>query len=74
MKSSIITHLAAAVGLPLLVLWGDSVETVWRPQGKKMTILKNAKGLQGIPVSRVLDELTRLLQAAFDPAAQGGNW
>src|SRR5439155_1756300 len=56
-----ITHLAAAVGLPLLVLWGDSVEPVWRPQGGKSTLLKDAKGLREISVARVFNELERLV-------------
>ena len=31
-----ITHLAAAVGLPGVVLWGASVETVWRPRSERI--------------------------------------
>jgi heptosyltransferase-3 len=34
-----ITHLAAALGLPGVVLWRDSVEAVWRPRSERMKIL-----------------------------------
>jgi len=57
-----ITHLAAAVGLPALVLWGESVEAVWRPQGGQLTILKAAGGLNEMDSSTVLDRLLRLLR------------
>jgi len=56
-----ITHLAAAVGLPLLVLRGDSVGAVWCPKGGKSTLLKDVKGLRKIPVARVLEENERLV-------------
>jgi heptosyltransferase-3 len=32
-----ITHLAAAVGLPCVVLWADTREEIWRPQGERVT-------------------------------------
>ena len=34
-----ITHLAAAAGLSTIVLWGDTNESVWKPQGN-VTVLK----------------------------------
>ena len=57
-----ITHLAAAVGLPVLVLWGDSAEAVWRPQGERVIILKDAKNLADLSVSEVLKQIAQLLR------------
>ncbi len=62
-QDSGISHLAAAVGLPCLVLWGDSVEEIWRPQGGRVLILKNADGLKAMSVEKVAAELTRVLTA-----------
>jgi ADP-heptose:LPS heptosyltransferase len=56
-----ITHLAAALGLPALVLWADSVEEVWRPQGERLKILREAQGIGSISVERVMQELSALL-------------
>jgi heptosyltransferase-2 len=56
-----ISHLAAAMRLPVLVLWGDTNECVWRPRGERVTVLRSPKGLQGLPVERVLDQLQGFL-------------
>jgi ADP-heptose:LPS heptosyltransferase len=56
-----ITHLAAAVGLPGLVLWGESVAAVWRPLSEGMIILREPGGLAQLPVARVRDQLDALL-------------
>ena len=55
-----ITHLAAAVGLPCVVLWADTLEEVWRPQGESLAVLKDITGVQAISVERVLNELCKL--------------
>lgn len=57
-----ITHLAAAVGLPGLVLWGDTIETVWRPQSARLKILRDPGGLPQLPVTTVRAELENLLR------------
>jgi heptosyltransferase-2 len=62
-----LSHLAAALGLPCVILWGDSVETVWRPQSDRCIILRDAHGLPELPVSRVLSALLRLVEAAAPP-------
>jgi heptosyltransferase-2 len=54
-----ISHLAAAVGLPGIVLWGNSVEAVWRPPHEEITVLKNPGGIQMITVEEVLARLKR---------------
>ena len=58
-----ISHLAAALGLPVLVLWGETKENVWCPRGERVTLIRSPEGLQGLPVERVLDHLGRFLPA-----------
>ena len=55
-----ISHLAAAVGVPALVLWGGSIEEVWRPQGERVVIVREEGGLGALTVERVRAELSRL--------------
>jgi len=55
-----ISHLAAAVGLPGLLLWGDSVEEIWRPPSDKMVVLRHPAGLEHLPVSEVFHGLSNL--------------
>ena len=57
-----ISHLAAALGLPGLVLWGDTVEEIWRPPHEKISVLKKPGGLKTISVERVIQALERLLE------------
>lgn len=49
-----ITHLAAALGVPTLALWGPSNERIWRPLHPQATILKCAEGLENLTVDQVL--------------------
>jgi heptosyltransferase-3 len=56
-----ISHLAAALGLPGLILWGDTIEEIWRPPHQTISILKNPGGLNKISVEQVIRELERLL-------------
>jgi len=56
-----ITHLAAALGLAGLVLWGETNENVWRPGGGRMILLRHPKGLGAIAVESVLERLVQLL-------------
>ena len=48
-----ISHLAAAVGLPVLVLWGPTSFDVWRPLGNAVEVIQHPNGLPGIEVSMV---------------------
>jgi heptosyltransferase-3 len=57
-----ITHLAAAVGLPCVVLWADTLEAIWRPQGDRLVVLKEITGIQAIRAEQILRELNRLLK------------
>jgi heptosyltransferase-2 len=55
-----ISHLAAALGLPGVILWGDSAEAVWRPVSDRCILLRDPRGLAGISVSQVLEALESL--------------
>jgi heptosyltransferase-2 len=56
-----ITHLAAALGLPTLCLWGPTNENIWRPLGPKVHLLRapgGDLGSLGVPaVYSVLESL-----------------
>jgi len=56
-----ITHLAAALGLPTLVLWADAVEGIWRPQGERLALIREVAGICSISVERVAKELSLML-------------
>jgi ADP-heptose:LPS heptosyltransferase len=56
-----ITHIAAALGLPCVVLWPETDEAIWRPQGSRVVLLKERRGLRALDVDWVFRELTRLL-------------
>jgi len=59
-----ITHLAAAVGLPGLVLWGPSNDVVWRPRSERMKILRGSPGLASLPVEKVVAGVREMLSEA----------
>lgn len=52
-----VTHLAAALDLPGLVLWGETDFTTWRPQSPRMKILRAPAGLEALPVAAVGEAL-----------------
>ena len=56
-----ITHLAAALDLPGLVVWGETNLAVWRPQSGRMNILRDPGGLGTLPVAAVWRELQPFL-------------
>jgi len=56
-----ISHLASALGLPGVALWGDSIEAVWRPRSDRWLVLRDPAGLSALPVSRVLTAAKSLL-------------
>lgn len=58
-----ISHLAAALGLPGIVLWGNSIEQIWRPPHEPVAILKNLGGIRLIPVEQVLAKLNAIAAA-----------
>ncbi len=58
-----ITHLAAAVGLPCLVLWGPSNQHIWRPRGHPILMVRDDCGLPGLPCDTVWEILRRQLSS-----------
>lgn len=60
-----ITHLAAALGVPSLVLWGPTDPSVWRPRGENILVLQDDTGLPGLATDSVWEVLRqRLLHPA----------
>lgn len=62
-----ITHLASAAGVSNLVLWGESVEEIWRPRSAKTTILREARGLKALTTARVFEEAVSKFEGAALP-------
>lgn len=54
-----ISHLAAALGISVVILWGDTIEEIWRPPHEQVTIVKSIGGLNSIAVNQVAAELGR---------------
>lgn len=59
-----ISHLAGALGLPGIVLWGNTVEEIWRPPQDRVIVLKHPAGLRMISISQVMEKLKILLSDA----------
>ena len=53
--------MAAAVDIPAIVLWGETVEDIWRPTNEKVVIVKKSGGLAAIEIEDVIVELQRTL-------------
>jgi heptosyltransferase-3 len=64
-----ISHLAAALGLRGIVLWGDTPEEVWRPPSPCVQILKHKHGLDQLPAETVFAQILQL-GFAHDAAAK----
>ena len=56
-----ITHLAAAVGLTGLALWGDTNQAVWHPRSPGFHVLRSADGLTHLSPETVFTVLRNLL-------------
>jgi len=59
-----VTHLAAALDLPGLALWGETDLTTWRPQSPRLKILRHPGGLEALPVPAVWAALRSFALAA----------
>ena len=55
-----ISHLAAALGLPGIVLWGVTAEEIWRPPSENMVVLRHPAGLAQLAVTTVIETLDKL--------------
>jgi heptosyltransferase III len=58
-----ISHLAAAVGLPCLLLWGGTAEQIWRPPSEKVVVVQHPGGLAQLQVEQVLKSCQRMMSA-----------
>ena len=54
--------LAAAVGLRSLILWGETDEAIWRPQGDALMVVRDSSGLAELSVPVVINQLEQLLK------------
>ena len=53
-------HMAAAFGVPSVVIFGDSDPAIWGPWRTPAEVISAPTGIAGIRVEQVLDALTRL--------------
>jgi heptosyltransferase III len=60
-----ISHLAGAVGLTSLILWGATNEVIWRPRNAKVTILRSPQGLGHLSVQKVIERIHELFAKSF---------
>lgn len=56
-----ISHLSAALGLPGILLWGESLEEIWRPPSDKVRVLKGNSGLASLGLGEVLEAVADLM-------------
>lgn len=52
-----LSHLAAALGIRTFVLWGPTNETIWRPVGDSVTILRCGERFEAVEPSAVLHQV-----------------
>ena len=57
-----ITHLAAAIGLPTLALFGPTSPSVWAPRGRQVVVL-HEQPISNLTVETVLEAANRLLRS-----------
>jgi ADP-heptose:LPS heptosyltransferase len=50
-------HLAGALGVPTIVLYGPTSPLIWKPLGPKVTAVEAVGGLEGISVDRVIEAM-----------------
>src|SRR3984957_14988407 len=53
-------HMAAAFGIPVVVVFGSSDAAIWHPWRTASEVVQGAAGIQSIPDRQVLDALERL--------------
>lgn len=61
-----ITHLAAALGVPGVALWGESRAEHWRPRSDGFRLIHSRTGLAQLPVDGVVEVVVARL-ATLDP-------
>ena len=55
-----ISHLAAALGVPSILLWGDTDEAIWRPPHEHVSVIRGSHGLESITVENVANQIGRV--------------
>jgi heptosyltransferase III len=60
-----ISHLAAAVGLRSVLLWGHTRPEIWQPRNDGVILVRAASGLEDLSV----DEVSRAIRAQFGMSA-----
>jgi heptosyltransferase-2 len=55
-----ISHLAAALEIPCVLLWGESAAAIWKPPSDTVRLVRHAGGLQELPVEEVFTSILRL--------------
>ena len=64
-------HMAAAFGLPVVVLFGSSDPEIWAPWKTEAVVLTSPQGIAAIPVERVIQAIASLHPvAALQPQPQ----
>jgi ADP-heptose:LPS heptosyltransferase len=53
-------HMAAAFGLPVVVIFGSSDPAIWHPWRTASVVVQNAAGIQSVAEQQVLDALERM--------------
>ena len=56
-----VTHIASALGLPTLVLWGSSREAIWRPLGENVRVLNQHHTLAELSLESVVQGIDTLV-------------
>lgn len=56
-----ISHLAAALSLPSVILWGETSEAIWRPCNPRSRIVHSQTSLAHLPVEQVMEEWGNLI-------------
>jgi heptosyltransferase-2 len=59
-----ISHLAAALDVPCVVLWAGTPEAVWRPLGQRVRLVRDPDGIQRLSVETVRAAIRALLDRA----------
>jgi ADP-heptose:LPS heptosyltransferase len=54
-------HMAAAFGLPVVVMFGSSDPDIWRPWQTESSVLTNPAGIQSIAVAEVAEAAGKVL-------------
>jgi heptosyltransferase-2 len=57
-----ITHLAAAVGLRGVALWGETNPEIWRPRSEQFELLRGPDGLPTLPTATALAAARRVME------------